>query len=443
MFFTVGAYISQIKSLRHLHIQLYGSALPCPSYGVFQMEVQFRTVESSISFIYNKRHSHLFYGVSQGVFSHFPFFIGSHRILWSRGKLYMIFKSEHLIYVVAKFRHIFYLFVDLLGKHEYMGVVLSKGSYSHQPVKSSRKFVPVNLTQFAAANRKFPVGPHLSLVYQHGSRTVHRLDGVIFVIYLSEVHIIFIMIPMSGRPPQLLVEDQRRFYLFVSSLDMLLSPERFKTVSYDHSLRKEERKSRTFFRKHKEVHLSAYLAVVALLSFFYLGYILIQELLRGKCGSIDPLQHLLIRIASPVSSRYAHELKCLDLACGLHMRSRAQIYEVSLLVKGDHRILRKILYQFYFIWLACLFHIFDSFCSWKFKSFQRIIGLNYLLHFFLNLHKVFFSEFMFRVEVIIKSVLDSRAYGQLCVGPKAFNRLRHNMGSCVTIIVPDLFVFPV
>ena len=51
VFVSVSPDVFQIKAQRKLEIQLDGSALPGSSQGVFQVEVNLRSVESAVSFV--------------------------------------------------------------------------------------------------------------------------------------------------------------------------------------------------------------------------------------------------------------------------------------------------------------------------------------------------------------------------------------------------------
>ena len=50
---SISPGVLQVKTLRHLHVKLDGSALPCPSDGIFQMEVDLWPIECAVSFIYH------------------------------------------------------------------------------------------------------------------------------------------------------------------------------------------------------------------------------------------------------------------------------------------------------------------------------------------------------------------------------------------------------
>ena len=125
------------------------------------------------------------------------------------------------------------------------------------------------------------------------------------------------------------------------------------------------------------------------------------------------------------------------------MRSGAQVYKVALLIERNHCVLRQIVDQLNFVRLVSFFHILDGLSPWQFKSFKGIICLYDLLHLFLDLIEIFFSEFVFRVKVIIKSVIYGRPYGQLGVRPEMFYGLGHYMRRRVAIIMSYLFIFPI
>ena len=101
------------------------------------MEVQLRSVECTVSFVDYERNSHFLNCTSESVLGHFPFFVSSHGVFRSGGKFYMVFETEHLIYIVAEFCNVFDFFVYLLRQHEDMSIVLSEGPYSHESVKST------------------------------------------------------------------------------------------------------------------------------------------------------------------------------------------------------------------------------------------------------------------------------------------------------------------
>ena len=263
------------------------------------MEIQLRAIERAVALVDDERNTHFLDGVSESAFCHFPFFVGSHGVLRSGGKLYMILETEHFIDIIAEFRDALNLIVNLFRQHEDMCVVLREGTDSHQTVQRAGKLMSVHLSELAAANRKISVGPHFTLVYQHRPRAVHRLDRVILAVDLGEIHVILIVIPMAGGPPKMLVENQRCLDLFIASLLMLRSPKSLQLIADDHALWQEKRESRTFLGQHEEIHLLADLTVVSLFRFLQFFDVGIQLFLGRECSRVNSLQHLSVGIASP------------------------------------------------------------------------------------------------------------------------------------------------
>ena len=64
MFLSVCSDVLQFKSLRKLEVKLDRTALPGSSDGVFQMEVDLRSVECAVSLIYYIRKADLIKGTS-------------------------------------------------------------------------------------------------------------------------------------------------------------------------------------------------------------------------------------------------------------------------------------------------------------------------------------------------------------------------------------------
>ena len=114
----------------------------------------------------------------------------------------MIAEAEQGIYLVDQAGNAFDLITDLLRSHEDMGVVLRKAADPHQSVKLSGFLMAVDNSQLAHPQGKIPIGTGLGSIDKNAARAVHGLNGVILIVDHRGVHIVFIMIPMSGRLPK-------------------------------------------------------------------------------------------------------------------------------------------------------------------------------------------------------------------------------------------------
>jgi len=95
---------------------------------------------------------------------------------------------------------------------------------------------------------------------------------------------------------------------------MFLAPKIYQGVPKYHAFWMEKRKSWPFFVKAEKVQFPAQLAVVALFSFFNFSQVLIQHGLFGEGYAVNPLEHLVIFVASPVSTSEVCQFKCFYLA---------------------------------------------------------------------------------------------------------------------------------
>ena len=148
-----------------------------------------------------------------------------------------------------------------------------------------------------------------------------------------------------------------------------------------------------------------------------------------KSSSVDPLEHLVLFISSPVGAGQAGELKGLYIFCAHQVRACAQVCKLALGIEADHRIFRQVFDQLYLIGFVFFFKIFDSFLSWFFRSYKRKIFLYDLFHFFFDFFQILCCKGSLSVYIIVKAVCHRRTDGQLCLRIQSLNSLGHDMGS--------------
>ena len=165
------------------------------------MEVNLRAVECAVALIDNIVKAKVLEGASKSICCDFPILITSHGILRTGGKLYMIFKSEKVVNFINEFCNAFNLLANLLLGHKDMGIILSKAAYTHQAMKLTGFFMAVNKAQFADTKRQILIGMRLGLINEHSARTVHRFYSEICIINDCCIHIVFIVVPMTGILP--------------------------------------------------------------------------------------------------------------------------------------------------------------------------------------------------------------------------------------------------
>src|ERR1700730_15801286 len=90
----------------------------------------------------------------------------------------------------------------------------------------------------------------------------------------------------------------------------------------------------------EQVEILANAPVIAPLRLLEPVQVLVELLLVRPGGAVNALQHLVARIATPVSPRDLGELERLELARGGHMRPAAQVDPVALPVEADLVLVR-------------------------------------------------------------------------------------------------------
>ena len=115
------------------------------------------------------------------------------------------------------------------------------------------------------------------------------------------------------------------------------------------------------------------------------------------------------------------------------MRPCAEICEIALLIERNNSVIGKITNQLHLIGLVLLFHEFNRFFPGQFKAFQRNILLCNLFHFLFQSGQILIGKTVLQIKIIIKSVINRRADGQLSFGKQMFYRLCQNVRSRMPI----------
>ena len=104
-------------------------------------------------------------------------------------------------------------------------------------------------------------------------------------------------------------------------------------------------------------------------------------------------------------------------------------------------ILRQILDQLHLVGLALLLHELDGFLARQLKALELELFLADLAHLRLDLGEVLRREGERGEQVIIETVVDARADGELYLGPKALDGLRQHVGAGMPIGLAVLGIF--
>ena len=157
MLLSISSDIFAVKSHWQLEVKLDRTTLPCSSNRIFQMEINLRTIECSVSFIYRIGQTQIIQSTLKCCSRHIPIFVTSHGILRPCGKFYMIFKSKQLVYFIDQLCNAFDLVTDLLRHHKDMGIILCKATYTHQAMKLTGFLMTMDKTKLTHTQWQIPV----------------------------------------------------------------------------------------------------------------------------------------------------------------------------------------------------------------------------------------------------------------------------------------------
>ena len=202
-----------------------------------------------------------------------------------------------------------------------------------------------------------------------------------------------------------------------------------------------EDQARGVVLKVEEVEGLAKLAMVSALGLFELVQVLLEVFLFGPGRAVDPLEHLIAMVASPVGAGHLHELEDLELACRGHMRASAEVDEVALAVERDLLARRNAGDDLGLVMFTHRLEQAHSGITVHDFSGDGLILAGQLAHLRLDGGKILWSQRAFVREVVIKAVVDDGADGDLKVWEQAFGRVGQQVGRGVPNDVQAIWVF--
>ena len=437
---AVGVHVLQVKVERHLEVELDGAALPGTAERVLQVEVDLGAVEGAVALVDLVVHAQLLQSGAQALLGTRPILVRTHGVLGAGGKLNVVLKAKLLVHGVDEVDHAHDLVGQLVGAHKQVGVVLVKAAHAEQAVQGAAQLVAVHQANLAGADGQLAIGVRLGGVHQHAARAVHGLNAVLFVVDDGGVHVVFVVVPVARGLPQLLVHDERRGDLHVAGLVVDLAPVVQQRVLKDHAVGQEEREAGGLVAHHKEVHLAADLAVVALLGLLQHVHMLVELFLGGKGDAVDAGEHLVVLIALPVGARDAGELKGLESLGVADVGADAHVDVVALLVEGDAGVVVQVADVLDLVLLAALLHKGDGLGAGLLVHGKLEVLLDDLFHLGLDRGEVVLADLnaLGQVDVVVKTVVGRGAVGKVGLGIEALDGLRHDVRGGVTDDVRDL-----
>ena len=123
------------------------------------------------------------------------------------------------------------------------------------------------------------------------------------------------------------------------------------------------------------------------------------------------------------------------------MRTGAEVGELALLVEADDGILRQVVDELDLERLFLFFHKLDGLGARELKALELELFLADLAHLGFDLSQILRREGERGEHIVVETVVDARADGELHLGPEALDGLRQHVGAGVPIGLAVLGIF--
>ena len=372
-----------------------------------------------------------------------PHLVGADALLRPRREFYREFAVEAEIRIGRQDQIVDLeaLVRELRFGAEHMRVVLRKAAHAHQAVHRARRLIAMHHAEFGQTQRQVAIALQAVLEDLHMAGAVHRLQRKPALVLglvagrLRREHVLAVPVPMARGLPQRLVEDLRRVDLAVIAGQAAahIGDQRLEDGP---ALGVPEHHAGAFFLEVKQIELAAELAVVALLGFLDLLQIEVEVFLLRERRAVDARQHRIVAVAAPIGARDLHQLERIaDLAGRGHMRAAAEIEPVALVIDLDRLVAGNGVDQFDLEGLALVAeHLLCLLARPDFLG-ERFVARDDLAHLLFDRREILRRERLVAEEVVIETVLDHRADGDLRARPQRL----HGFGQHVRGVMPDQF----
>ncbi len=167
--------------------------------------------------------------------------------------------------------------------------------------------------------------------------------------------------------------------------------------------------------------------MVALLGFLEAMQVRVLIFLFRPGGAVDPLQHLVLRVAAPVRAGELHQLEDPELAGGRHVRAAAKVGELALGVERNGLVRRDRRDDLGLVVLAQRLEIRNRVVARHQLARHRLVLFRELRHLAFDGDQVFGRERALEREIVVEAVLDHRSDRHLRVGEELLHRIGEQM----------------
>ena len=317
------------------------------------VNVELRAVEGGLAYLLGKVDAELNEHFAQGSLGGVPHLVVRVVLHLVRGvaegeDAAVIGDAEILIALEDKVADLADLVLYLLGRHEEVGVVLAEVAAALDALEGAGGLVAEVVCYLADAEREVAVGVRLVGVDHHMVRAIHRAEHVGLLVDLHRgEHILLIVIPVAGGLVELHGADAGGHNVLIAELQLLIADIVFKLAPDRVAAGQEHRHAPSDeVVGHKELHILAYLAMVALFRLLEAGDVGVELLLLREGDAVYPLKALAGSVAAPVARVAGQKLYRVALypAGRVEVRAGAEVCELALAVEAYRLALGQVVY---------------------------------------------------------------------------------------------------
>ncbi len=417
-----------VQALRHVGINLHRATLPLPAQCVFQGVFNFRAVERALARRQLKVTTRCLQPSSQRLLSLVPAFFGSNALFRTRCQLVDdLGKAEIPVHLLQQRGEGHALGLNLVFRAKNVAIVLRERTHPHDPMQPTGGLIAMAVAKLTESKRQIPITLDALLVDQDMSRAVHWLQRIVTLFRLRGEHVFPVLVPVPCLFPERSIQDLRPFDLQVTVVPVNTAHVLLNFLPNRPTLGMPENGAGRVIVDVEEVQLASQLAMVTFFGLLQHGQVLLQLLLGSPRSTVDPLQHFVLVVATPVGAGYFHQFEMLELAGARHVRPPAEIFKLAFTVEGNVLISRNAFNDFGLVVLSQALEIRNSLVAGQHPTYHGFVKRGQGGHLLFDSRQVFRRKGALVGKVVEEAVFDDGPNRHLRFRKQFFDRVGQQM----------------
>ncbi len=186
-----------------------------------------------------------------------------------------------------------------------------------------------------------------------------------------------------------------------------------------------------FVLEMEQIQLAPQFPMVPFLCFLQTMQVVLESFLILPSGSVDPLQHFVVRIAAPVRAGNLHQFDRLDPPGIGDVRTTTKVYELALPIERDRFITRNRGNDLGLVGLTQPSKIFHGLIARHHATRDGDPICRQLSHLLFNRREIFGGKRPFEGEIVIEAIFDDRTDRDLRRGKQFLHGMRQQVRGAV------------